>query len=295
MKDWLSDCVLRFFLWYCLFSLAIVCKMIIFLVIVKLSYKSDPPSCIYIFYTIKTDGYLDLGGLESICFYYVKCIMKKTFVFYNDRQDYTEEMSLEEKGLFLQVILDYQNWKELWDLWSIKFIRSRVKKQLDQDNMKRSEEIEKRKASWKLWWLAKSKRKQVLASASKWKHHLADNVNDNVNDIKGIYIPSEQDIKEKIKEIYTEQIVNNNIAKYRLLLLFIMKWYTIKIDKKSFDKFFADMIDKSHRYGYSWEWFADRDTLLLKAKEMYERAEWWREMKNHMSTLNKFLSPNPKK
>lgn len=222
--------------------------------------------------------------------------MKKTFVFYNDRQDYTEEMSLEEKGLFLQVILDYQNWKELWDLWSIKFIRSRVKKQLDQDNMKRSEEIEKRKASWRLWWLAKSKRKQVLASASKWKHHLADNVNDNVNDIKGIYIQSEQDIKEKIKEIYTEHIVNNNIAKYRLLLLFIMKWYTIKIDKKSFDKFFADMIDKSHRYGYSWEWFADRDTLLLKAKEMYERAEWLnRKIENHMSTLNKFLSPNPKK
>jgi len=106
---------------------------------------------------------------------------------------------------------------------------------------------------------------------------------------------SEQEVKEKIKEIYTEQIVNNNIPKYRLLLLFIMKWYNIQLDKKHCDKFFADMIDKSHRYGYSWEWFADRDTLLLKAKEMYERAEWWREMKNHMSTLNKFLSPNPKK
>ena len=114
-------------------------------------------------------------------------------------------------------------------------------------------------------------------------------------EVKEYIIPSEQEVKEKIKEIYTEHIVNNNIAKYRLLLLFIMKWYTIKIDKKSFDKFFADMIDKSHRYGYSWEWFADRDTLLLKAKEMYERAEWWREMKNHMSTLNKFLSPNLKK
>lgn len=224
--------------------------------------------------------------------------MKKTFVFYNDRQDYTEEMSLEEKGLFLQVILDYQNWKELWDLWSIKFIRSRVKKQLDQDNTKRSEEIKKRKASWKLWWLAKSKSKQVLASASKWKHHLADNVNDNVNDnikTNNITQLSEQEIKNKIKEIYTEEIVNNNIPKYRLLLLFIMKWYNIQLDKKHCDKFFADMIDKSHRYGYSWEWFADRDTLLLKAKEMYERAEWWREMKNHMSTLNKFLSPNPKK
>lgn len=219
--------------------------------------------------------------------------MKKTFVFYNDRQDYTEEMSLEEKGLFLQVILDYQNWKELWDLWSIKFIRSRVKKQLDTDNLRRSEEIEKRRESWRLWWLASArKNKQMLASASKRQHQPADNVNDNVYKDN---ILSEQEVKEKIKEIYTEQIVNNNIPKYRLLLLFIMKWYNIQLDKKHCDKFFADMIDKSHRYGYSWEWFADRDTLLLKAKEMYERAEWWREMKNHMSTLNKFLSPNPKK
>jgi len=111
--------------------------------------------------------------------------MKKTFVFYNDRQDYTEEMSLEEKGLFLQVILNYQNWKELWNIWPIKFIRSRVKKQLDQDNLKRSEEIEKRRESWRLWWLAKNNNKQVLASASKWKQLVADNVNDtdNKNDI----------------------------------------------------------------------------------------------------------------
>jgi len=113
---------------------------------------------------------------------------------------------------------------------------------------------------------------------------------------KKYIIPSEQDIKNQIKQIYTEEIVNNNIPKYRLLLLFIMKWYNLKIDKKNCDKFFSDMIDKSHRYGYSWEWFADRDTLLLKAKEMYEWAEWKnRKIENHMSTLNKFLSPNPKK
>jgi len=114
-------------------------------------------------------------------------------------------------------------------------------------------------------------------------------------EVKEINILSEQDIKNQIKQIYTEEIVNNNIPKYRLLLLFIMKWYNLKIDKKNCDKFFSDMIDKSHRYGYSWEWFADRDTLLLKAKEMYEWAEWWREIKNHMSTLNKFLTPNTSK
>ena len=60
----------------------------------------------------------------------------------------------------------------------------------------------------------------MLASASKRQHQPADNVNDNVYKDN---ILSEQEVKEKIKEIYTEQIVNNNITKYRLLLLFIMK------------------------------------------------------------------------
>ena len=60
----------------------------------------------------------------------------------------------------------------------------------------------------------------MLASASKRQHQPADNVNDNVYKDN---ILSEQEVKEKIKEIYTEQIVNNNIPKYRLLLLFIMK------------------------------------------------------------------------
>lgn len=225
--------------------------------------------------------------------------MKKTFVFYNDRQDYTEEMSLEEKGLFLQVILNYQNWKELWDIWPIKFIRSRVKKQLDQDNLKRSEEIEKRKASWKLWWLAKSKRKQVLASASKWKQLVADNVNVNVNDylyINNIY-KSEQDIKDRIYSLYDKEVVAQNISKYRLLSLFATKWYDkIKDNQEWCEKFFSDMIDKSNRYWYSAPWFADWDTLLLKSKEMFEWAEWWtREIKNYMSTLNKFLTPNTSK
>jgi len=226
--------------------------------------------------------------------------MKKTFVFYNDRQDYTEEMTLEEKGLFLQVILDYQNWKELSDTWPIKFVWSRVKKQLDQDNLRRSEEIEKRRESWRLWWLASAKKsKQVLASASKRQHQPADNVNDNVNDnlyINNIY-KSDQEIKDRVYELYDRDTVSNNIKKYKLLVLFITKWYDKIQDSKEWcEKFFNDMIDKSHRYWYSAPWFADRDTLLLKAQEMYEWAEWsWRDIKNHMSTLNKFLSPNPKK
>ena len=67
-----------------------------------------------------------------------------------------------------------------------------------------------------------------------------------------------------------------------------MKWYNIQLDKKHCDKFFADMIDKSHRYGYSWEMICRSRYSITESKEMYERAEGWRDIKNHMSTLNKF-------
>lgn len=176
-------------------------------------------------------------------------------------------------------------WLLIEDGWSY------YSERLQEDVEYMREKSSKARKSAEERWKKRDKNANALQTQSE-----SNAIKDSIwNDIKEIYILSEQEVKEKIKEIYTEQIVNNNIAKYRLLLLFIMKWYNIQLDKKHCDKFFADMIDKSHRYGYSWEWFADRDTLLLKAKEMYERAEWWREMKNHMSTLNKFLSPNPKK
>jgi len=118
----------------------------------------------------------------------------------------------------------------------------------------------------------------------------------NTITINNIY-KSEQNIKDRIYELYDKDTVSQNISKYRLLSLFATKWYDkIKDSKEWCDKFFSDMIDKSNRYWYSAPWFADWDTLLLKSKEMYEWAEWWdREIKNHMSTLNKFLTPNTSK
>lgn len=131
---------------------------------------------------------------------------------------------------------------------------------------------------------------------SKVKESKVKEIKEDYLYINNIY-KSDQDIKNRIYELYDKDIVWNNISKYKLLVLFATKWYDkIKDDIQWCEKFFTDMIDKSHRYWYSAQWFADWDTLLLKAKEMYEWAEWWnREIKNHMSTLNKFLAPNPKK
>lgn len=112
--------------------------------------------------------------------------MKKTFIFYTDRIDYTQEMTNEEKGIFLQTILDYQNWgtgKEIDR--RIIFIRTRVKKQLDQDSTKREEEsLAKSKAGieWNKKRWGNRKPSQVIASAIKTSQVVPVNVNVNVND-----------------------------------------------------------------------------------------------------------------
>ncbi len=104
-------------------------------------------------------------------------------------------------------------------------------------------------------------------------------------------------IKQRMRDIFTDDVMKLQISKYRLLLLFVNKWYNMIEDSKEWcDIFFQWMIDRSNRYWYSAPWFADWDILLLKSKEMFEWAEWWtREIKNYMSTLNKFLTPNTSK
>lgn len=124
---------------------------------------------------------------EALFYMWNQFIMwKKTFVFYNDWEDYTECMTLEETGLFLQTILKYQKGEELGDIGPIKYIRPRVKKQLDEDNAKRESEIDKRSKAGIEWnkkrrWEENRKKSQVIASAINSSQVIADNVNDNVN------------------------------------------------------------------------------------------------------------------
>jgi len=175
--------------------------------------------------------------------------MKKTFVFYNDRQDYTEEMSLEEKGLFLQVILDYQNWKEIVDIWPIKFIWSRVKKQLDEDNKKRAEEIEKRRIAgieWnkKRWWDRKSS--QVIASATKSSQVIADNV--NVNDTVNV---NDNDNK---KDITKEETTPSGVS-----------WKKKSIINKHNKPWAIEIYDKIKEMCVVVDWTLD-DCVVLRSK-----------------------------
>ena len=224
--------------------------------------------------------------------------MKKSFILHYDSLSVIDKMTDEQVGKLLRMMKSYHNGRDyVCNDFAVELVFEQFRNQFDRDLIKYNNICERNSNNGKKWWRPQEPKKPSGLSGNPKKPKKADNDSDNNNDSdKESNILSEQDIKNQIKQIYTEEIVNNNIPKYRLLLLFIMKWYNLKIDKKNCDKFFSDMIDKSHRYGYSWEWFADRDTLLLKAKEMYEWAEWKnRKIENHMSTLNNFLSPNPKK
>ena len=156
---------------------------------------------------------------------------KKTFIFYNDWKDYVDEMNPEEAWIFLKAILSYQNWDPPQIEWGLKFIRGRIKKQLDEDNQKREEEIEKRREAGKKGWLARaenlkwfvasaSNSKQVLKKEEKIKQVQADNVNVNVNDNDN----KNKEKKEKYKDfvflsrsefqILKELLGEGNLEKY---------------------------------------------------------------------------------
>jgi len=198
--------------------------------------------------------------------------MKKTFIFYNDWEDYTDEMSLEEKWLFLQTILNYQNWRELWNIDKIKFIWSRVKKQLDENNQARDIEIEHRKEAWRKWWLAKaSKTKQVLASASKSKQIVADNVNVNVNDN---IINKEIDTKVSMEQVpvFWNWDINNLISELKKLSNELWVAY----DGKDERKFWKHICTAKQFWEFCEKIWQDRITFAKNVMIVSIKINFWK-------------------
>jgi len=142
--------------------------------------------------------------------------MKKTFIIYCDWIDYMEDMSLEEKWLLFDNIMKYQNWQEISEIWWLKFVRNKIKKELDENNKKWEEIKEKRTIAGKNWGIAKaSKWKQKLANASKWKQHLpvSDSVSvsdsETVSEINTSAKAEEENSlveKEDLKEFWDHEI-----------------------------------------------------------------------------------------
>jgi len=163
--------------------------------------------------------------------------MKKTFIFYSDWIDYTEQMTNEEKWILFQTILDYQNWKDITDdNIVIRMLFPRIKKQLDDDNKKWLEEKESRSKAGKLWMEKRwNKDNSVITNDNNVIEKITkitDNVNDNVNDIIN-----------KLKELWRLEKKYPNID---------MDWLEIKI---------IEMVSRcktNKRKTKDWKWFAWR-------------------------------------
>lgn len=216
--------------------------------------------------------------------------MRKTFVFYNDRIDYIQDMSIEEKWLFLQNILNYQNW---WTWNQIpKFmthLRNRIKKQLDIDNEKWEDKRRKRSelgilGNQKRWWKHKDNapKSQTIAKAiesSQTIANIAVNVNGNVN--------GNSNNNKYIKEEY----LINNPEKINLIENFINEdhiqiAYQIKIKWK--EKYYASQgaeLDKLIKDGYALETINTvcqfikqsefRSKTIMSIKKLREKDKDW--------------------
>lgn len=135
-----------------------------------------------------------------------------------------------EKWQFLDLILNYQNWIAVDPQWWMKFIRSRIKKQLDEDNQKRNEIIQKRSEAWKKhtwnqYTMKDNRRKAQKNTVEQMEQNgtngtvnvndndnVNDNVNVNVNDNEIINQTEFDEISNEISDFTQKQIetVENN-------------------------------------------------------------------------------------
>ena len=122
--------------------------------------------------------------------------MKNSFVLYTEINEVLKELTNEEKGIIFQAILDYQISGEAPTLpKDLKLFFITIKTDLDKNNAKYLETVEKRKEAGRKGGEAKgSKSKQNVANLANAKNgkqnvanlanvaNLPDNDNDNVND-----------------------------------------------------------------------------------------------------------------
>lgn len=77
---------------------------------------------------------------------------KKTFIFHLDRTQYMEEMTPTEKLMLYEAITNYNSWQEVVVEWSIRFVWSRIKREIDYDHEQYKKTIERNTLNGKKWW-----------------------------------------------------------------------------------------------------------------------------------------------
>lgn len=187
--------------------------------------------------------------------------MKKTFIFYADRQDYLEVLNTDEKACLLDALVQYHNWIDPEIIWWVVYIRPRIKKQID-ENIKKYEEVcEKRKESWKLGWRPVNKQKnQMVSDKSKWKQKNLENDNDNVNEN---IVSKDTTIPNGIDNI-PNSLDNSSLS--------IPPIPTLSPKRSDIDELIAELKDECDKQWIAYEKKMDRQYAkhILDAKEYWE-------------------------
>lgn len=212
--------------------------------------------------------------------------MKSATLIYNDWIAYTNEMPDEYAGKLFKIILAYNNWLELPEMdLVLKVVFWKIKIQIDDNNTNWEARAEASRLNWNLWWRPKKTKKtqQVISKPTRGKPNLWNLVTVTVTDYINIITK-----KEEIIEHYSVEEVNWNVDRLKVLWMFIEMWYKIENTRKDIDNFFDMMIEKQETYLWWLNWWL----LLQKVDTMQTRCkENWVITENHMSRLNKFLSP----
>lgn len=209
--------------------------------------------------------------------------MTDRFTFYKSFYDNIQKLSEKEQLCVYKKIFWYAfYWEEddHWDVCDIVFglIKPSIKSSINYTEV------------GKKWWRPKKvienkETKTPLLTPLKTpvKRGVKTNLYTN-----NIYIDNIITKKDEIKEHFTVEEVQSKQEQLKVLWCFIEMWYKIENTRKAIDIFFEQMIEKQKIYLKC----VDRWLLLQKVDTMKTWSnDNWVITENHMSRLNKFLSP----
>lgn len=158
--------------------------------------------------------------------------MKKTYIFHLEWLQYMEEMTKDEKLLLYESISNYNLWKEVKIEWPIKYIRSRILKEMEEDNIAYLKTCERNYKNWEKWGRPKLQ--------SQWKPKKPSGFSNNPLEPTKPERDNDNDIlyKELFKEEYINKYWKNMLENFyeywkAPLQKWVNKWKPLRTTKET--------------------------------------------------------------
>lgn len=187
---------------------------------------------------------------------------KNSFIAYNDRIDYMDDMPMEQRGILFTAILNYQNWLEVWDLWEVKYIWNKIRKEIDANTEKYEEVCNKRSVAWKKHkWNQYTKWDDERNSSQKAQKNTVEQMEQNGTNGTDSDSDSEYDNINKNNNNKLSPIGDNSEAE--------TYW------NQEINNLISELKEECNRLGVAYEKTREREFWkhILTAKDYWEFAE----------------------